>query len=156
MLLPLPRVSARTLPSHANTVSTRRFEIQIRNTTRGSIPRVPFERIASSILGRYELSLVITGDALARRLNANYRKKTYAPNVLSFPYGKNEGEIILNIRKAAREARGLRIPERERVAYLFIHACLHLKGLDHGARMDRLEKIHLRRSGFRTSESRGH
>lgn len=106
--------------------------VSIRNTTRGTLPRVPFERIAHEILGqRYDLSLVICGDALARRINIESRKKTYKPNVLSFPLDHHEGEIFLNIRKAEREARQLGITARERIAFLFIHGCLHLKGMDH-------------------------
>ena len=102
--------------------------------------RIPFEAIAKSILGAsYELSLVICGDQLARRMNIEYRKKTYAPNVLSFPLSKTEGEIFLNVPKAAREALHYSHTTRAHVAYLFIHGCFHLKGLDHGAGMEKQE-----------------
>src|SRR3990167_2810110 len=78
--------------------------------------RIPFEEIAQAVLGKnYELSLVICGDNLARRMNREYRlpslklrqasKKNYSPNVLSFPLSKTEGEIFLNVRAAARGAR---------------------------------------------------
>ena len=67
---------------------------------------IPYEKIADAILGKsYELSLVVCGDDLARRMNRAYRKKDYRPNVLSFPLSKKEGEIFLNVRAAAREAR---------------------------------------------------
>jgi len=96
------------------------------------MPRVAFEHIAREILGqRYDLSLVICGDTLARRINIESRKKTYKPNVLSFPIDQHEGEIFLNIRKAQREAKQLGITARERIAFLFIHGCLHLAGMDH-------------------------
>ncbi len=122
--------------------------IDIRVTT-AHAPRVPFERITSAILGTsYALSLVVCGDTLARRVNTLYRKKTYSPNVLSFPLSNREGEIFLNIRKAAREASSLKKAEVEWCTYLFIHACLHLKGHDHGSRMDTLERQWMRRSGF--------
>lgn len=117
----------------------------LHNTTRGPVPRVPFERIATRILGTsYTLSLVMCGDMLAQRLNREYRKKTYKPNVLSFPLSKTEGEIFLNRRKAEREATLYGVSARERIAFLFIHACLHLKGFDHGNTMDRLEQTYLR------------
>lgn len=125
------------------------MELDIKTTVRGKVPRLPFGEIAERILGpHYSLSLVICGDALSRRLNTEYRKKTYKPNVLSFPLSKTEGEIILNVRKAEREAHvgGIRI--HERLAFLFIHACLHLKGHDHGNAMDTLEQKHMRLSGF--------
>ena len=116
--------------------------IGIKKTLRGNgiVPRIPFEEIARAVLGeRYELSLVICGDDLARKMNKAYRKKTYAPNVLSFPLSKTEGEIFLNVRKAEREARAYGMPVRERLAYLYIHGCFHLRGLDHGDRMEREE-----------------
>jgi probable rRNA maturation factor len=81
-------------------------------------------------------------------VNTKYRKKTYAPNVLSFTYAKTDGEIILNIRKAEREARTFGVSVNERVAFLFIHGCLHLKGFAHGHKMDTLEKTHLKKAGF--------
>ena len=114
--------------------------IDIKTTIRGSVPRIPFAEIAEAILGdSFELSLVICGDKLARKMNIAYRKKTYFPNVLSFPLSKHEGEIFLNVRKAEREAKQFRIPFRERLALLFIHGCFHLKGLDHGDAMEREE-----------------
>jgi len=136
--------------------------VEITCTVRGPLPRrsglrrgggsainIPFEKIAREILGRqYVLSLVLSGDTLARRINRAYRKKDYAPNVLSFPLLKNEGEIFLNVRKAEREARSLGIPERSRIAHLFAHGCLHLAGLPHGKKMDESEKKILAKFGF--------
>ena len=109
------------------------------------VGRLPFEAIGRRILGtRYELSLVICGDALSRRVNKTYRHKTYAPNVLAFTLEKNEGEIFLNVRKAAREAKTFGIPFHVRLALLFIHGCLHLKGMRHGRTMEATEKRTLR------------
>jgi rRNA maturation RNase YbeY len=122
----------------------------LRDTTRSRTPRIPFERIKQFVLGnRYELSLVLCGDALARRMNKEYRRKTYRPNVLSFPISKTEGEIFLNIRKAEREAKQLRIPLSDRLAYLYIHGCYHLKGHDHGDAMDRAEAACMKHFGFK-------
>ena len=124
--------------------------VEIRNVTRGRRPRVPFEKMARMILGpRYELSLVICGDTLTRSLNRTYRKKGDPANVLSFPLGKKEGEIFLNIRKAERESRTFDIAVQERIARLFIHGCFHLKGYMHGEKMEREEGRILRASGFR-------
>lgn len=119
--------------------------VGIRKTTRGPVPRIPFERIARAILGEhYELSLVICGDALARRMNEEYRKKSYAPNVLSFPLDTDEGEIFLNVPKAKREAKHYDTTLRARLALLFVHGCFHLKGYTHGARMEKAEQATLR------------
>ena len=116
---------------------------------------MPYEKIAKNILGsRYSLSLVLTGNALAQRMNREHRKKDYSPNVLSFPLSKTEGEIFLNIQKARQEAKRYTVTFQKRLAFLFIHACLHLKGLNHGKKMDRLEQSHLRKVGFERGKRR--
>ncbi|MDE2106285.1 MAG: rRNA maturation RNase YbeY [Patescibacteria group bacterium] len=123
--------------------------LDIRNTTRGPLPRVPFAAIAEDILGsRYELSLVVCSDALAQRMNIEYRQKTYKPNVLSFPITAGEGEIFLNVACARREAARASLRPLDRIAHLFVHGCLHLKGLPHGSKMDSFEKKYLLKYGF--------
>ena len=110
---------------------------------------VPFARIARVLLPKhYTLSVALTGDARARRINRVYRKKTRAPNVLSFPLEKYVGEIILNVRKAEREARSLNIGRKARIAHLYIHAVLHLRGMRHGMAMERRERYELKKFGF--------
>jgi len=118
------------------------------------MPRLPYERMARAVLPRgYELSLVICADTLAQRMNREHRKKTYPPNVLSFPISKTEGEIFLNVRKAAREARRYHVTLRDHLAHLFVHGCFHLKGLRHGRIMEAHERRILRRFGFSCNES---
>lgn len=118
-----------------------RQTVEIRGVVKGSIPKVPFQRIAREILGgRYELSLVLCGDSLARKINRQYRKKLYAANVLSFPLDANEGEIFLNTQAARREAKEYDVSLKKRLMLLFVHACLHLKGLRHGKKMNALEQ----------------
>lgn len=108
--------------------------------------RLPFEKMAESVLGpRYELSLVICGDSLARRMNKEYRQKTYFPNVLSFELGHHEGEIFLNVRKAEREARAFGTTVEKRMALLYVHGLYHLKGMDHSDRMEALERATLKK-----------
>lgn len=122
----------------------------IRTTIRGSVPRIPFEVLATHVLGsKYELSLVICGDTLAQRMNKTYRKKSYKPNVLSFPLEKHAGEIFLNLRKAEREARAGGVSVRDRVALLYVHGLWHLKGHDHSDQMESLERATLKKFGFR-------
>lgn len=119
--------------------------VAIRKTYRGPLPRIPFEQIASSILGRkYDLSVVICSDGLAQRMNREYRNKAYSPNVLSFPLMIDEGEIFLNVQQAKREAREFGMPLRQRLALLFVHGCFHLKGLRHGRIMENKEQRILR------------
>ena len=105
--------------------------------------------MAAHVLGtRYELSLVICGDTLAQRMNATYRKKTYKPNVLSFPLDKENGEIFLNLRCAEREAKKYHVRVRDRAALLFVHGLYHLKGFDHGDKMESLERATLKKFRF--------
>ncbi len=123
----------------------------IRKTIRVSLPRIPFEDMARAVLGRqYELSLVVCGDDLAQRMNKQYRKKTYKPNVLSFPLDAQSGEIFLNLRCAEREARTFGMHTRDRIALLYVHGLFHLCGYDHGAPMERLERKVLKQFGFLT------
>jgi rRNA maturation RNase YbeY len=125
------------------------MSLDIRITARHTGPVLPYEKIATAILGsKYELSLVLCGDKLSQQMNLKYRKKTYYPNVLSFPYSAREGEIFLNIRKAEREAAHYKVPLKQRLALLFVHGCFHLKGLDHGLTMERREREVLRNFGF--------
>lgn len=122
----------------------------IRNTTRGPLPRVPFKKIAERMVPNgYSLSLVLCGDTLSRRLNREHRKKTYVPNVLSFEISKNDGELFINPHVARREARRFGIRFEDRVSHLFVHGILHLVGYEHGDRMDRKERDILRRFGYR-------
>lgn len=107
--------------------------------------------MAHAVLGsKYELSLVVCGDTLAQRMNRQYRKKSYRPNVLSFPLEKGSGEIFLNLRKTEREAAQYGVSVRDRFALLYVHALWHLKGLDHSDAMEKRERDTLKRFGFKT------
>ena len=117
----------------------------VKRTARYKIPKIRFDQITRAVLGpRYELSLVICGDGLARRVNRAYRKKDHAANVLSFSISRTEGEMFLNARASAREARRYGVSVRARLALLFVHGLLHLKGLPHGRTMEREERRVLR------------
>jgi probable rRNA maturation factor len=123
--------------------------IDIKKTLRGAAPRIPFEQLLKAAFpAGYELSLVICGDSLARNMNRTHRKKTYAANVLSFPLSKTEGEIFLNARASAREARRFGVSEKARLALLFVHGLMHLKGLSHGRTMEAKERDILRTFGL--------
>ncbi len=136
----------------------RESHIDIRRTVRRAAD-IPYEDIARTILGtNYELSITICGDALARRMYLTHRKahmrneprrpRSYASNVLSFPYSTTSGELFLNARKAEREAKALGTTVKKRMALLLVHGCFHLKGHDHGGTMERLERDTLRARGL--------
>ena len=121
----------------------------IQSTTKGKLPSLPFADIKTAILGKqYELSLVFVGDKKSRTLNRIYREKDKATNVLSFPLSKTEGEIFINLKKAKVEAKDFDKQYIPFVGFLFVHGLLHLKGLDHGTHMERLEKKYCKQFGF--------
>lgn len=113
----------------------------ITRTVRTPTPRIPFENIKNHILGpKYELSLVLIGDSLARKLNKEHKGKTNPTNILSFPLSKMEGEIFINVRRAERDAKKFGHTAKEHIAFLFIHGCLHLQGIEHGEKMEATEE----------------
>ncbi len=122
------------MPSGGNNFS-------LHTQTRKKAPRLPFLAIKEHVLGkRFILSLVIIGDARSRTLNRRYRNKDRPANVLAFPIAENEGEIFLNLRRAAIDAPRFNEKPRTFVAHLFIHAMLHLKGYQHGGTMEQAEQ----------------
>ena len=121
------------------------FEFQ--NNTKSSLPQreLFFVKIKEEILKKdYELSFVLVGDKKYKELNLKYRNGNYIPNVLSFPIDKNAGEIFINPNQAKKECTKFDMTYKNFLAYLFIHGCLHLKGLDHGKKMDSLEDKYLK------------
>jgi probable rRNA maturation factor len=112
-----------------------------------SAPRLRrvLRRAASSLRVRGELSLVLAGDGLLRRLNRQYRGKDKTTDVLSFPGEGGEaglGDIVISVAKAERNARRFGRTLKEELDVLALHGFLHVLGYDHetddGA-MDKLE-----------------
>ncbi len=119
-----------------------RGELSITNLTRHTAlcTKAHFFRIKNKTVGNsFSVSLVFASPSEMRRLNCVYRNKSYTPNVLAFRLAKNEGEIFICPSVAAREARAEGISVAARVAYLFIHGLLHLKGHAHSATMTKSE-----------------
>jgi probable rRNA maturation factor len=115
-------------------------EFSITNFTKGALPNVPFLDLKREVLGKdYELSLVFIGDRRSARLNMTYRQKPKPTNVLSFPISKKSGEIFINLRIAKVQAKKFNRTFPKFVGYLFIHGLFHLKGMEHGLRMESVE-----------------
>lgn len=79
--------------------------------------------------------------------------KRVASNVLAFPLSKTSGEILLCRETARKEAPLFGMSERTFIAFLFIHACLHLKGYRHGGTMEREERRIMKKFDLRSHES---
>jgi probable rRNA maturation factor len=121
---------------------------------------------ASAALGRRaanaELSVLLVGRAEGRKLNAQYRGKDYATNVLSFPAASlaaandeatHLGDLVICPPVLRSEALEQRKTLRAHWAHLVVHGSLHLIGYDHerdvdARRMERREVAVLRRLGF--------
>ena len=114
--------------------------VDVRNLTRRPTPRFPYQEAAKAALPGWEISLVYVGEARATRMNKALRKKSYAPNVLSYETGTKSGEIVICLPVAKKQAPDYGMTYRNFVAYLFIHGCLHLKGLPHGTTMEAKER----------------
>jgi probable rRNA maturation factor len=81
------------------------------------------------------LSLAFVSPRTARALNAHYRGKSYTPNILTFPLGPREGEIIMCPAVTRRQARAEGSDYAQFMKRLFIHGLLHLRGYAHGTKM---------------------
>lgn len=113
----------------------------MRNNTKGKLPRLPFVDIKNSVLGKkYDLSLVFIGNRLSRRLNREHRDKDKPANVLSFPLSKESGEIFIDVKEATKQAPSFEVSPSKFLGQLFIHGLFHLKGFDHGSTMEKEEE----------------
>lgn len=94
----------------------------------------------------------------SRALNAQWRGRDYATNVLSFPpppavAATELGDLAICAAVVRAEARAQRKPLRAHWAHLTVHGCLHLIGYDHernadATRMERREVALLARLGI--------
>jgi probable rRNA maturation factor len=100
---------------------------------------------AAALAVRGEVSLVLAGDRLLRRLNREYRGKDRPTDVLSFPGDGGEaglGDVVISVETAGRNARGLGRTLGQELDVLALHGFLHVLGYDHetdDGTMDRLE-----------------
>ncbi|MGE5467473.1 MAG: rRNA maturation RNase YbeY [Ignavibacteria bacterium] len=92
-----------------------------------------------------------------RSLNAAYRDKDYATNVLSFPYETDPivvGDLAICLPVVLKEAAAQGKPADAHFAHLIVHGMLHLQGYDHetgpddAQRMEAKEREILARLGF--------
>lgn len=126
--------------------------------------RAAIDPAAPPALRGATIDILLTSDAEVRRLNARYRKRDEATNVLSFPQidsiwrysnvavamdgSRDEillGDVVLARETIVREAdeQGKTMPDH--LAHMVVHGVLHLLGYDHdddrrAAEMEALEK----------------
>jgi probable rRNA maturation factor len=124
--------------------SSRAWEPLVRRAAEAAIAESAFPQLATAER-RVELSVRLTGDAEMRALNAQWRGKDRATNVLSFPMADRDelqranvamselllGDIVLARDVCAAEAADKRVSVEDHAAHLLIHGTLHLLGYDH-------------------------
>ncbi|MHC3939092.1 Endoribonuclease YbeY [Paenochrobactrum sp. BZR 201-1] len=95
--------------------------------------------------GQSELSLVFTDDASIQELNAQWRNKDKATNVLSFPAfpvkagakpGPMLGDIVIARETVMREAQEEDKLFEHHLNHMIVHGFLHLLGYDHEDDLD--------------------
>ena len=134
------------------------FAVQF-DTAPEELPRrATLRRWAAAAVERdLAVTLRFVGAREARGLNARYRGRDYATNVLTFVYDDvvpPTGDIVLCVPVLKREARALGKSLRAHCAHLVIHGMLHLQGYDHeraadAARMEARETALLAALSYR-------
>jgi probable rRNA maturation factor len=153
-------LSSRRAPSSPRRRPAPDLSLTVQRASRAShIPSdAKLKRWARAAAASGEVTLRYVGEAEGRRLNSGYRKRDYATNVLSFPYGDPgraaHGDIVICAPVVAREAREQGKTVEAHHAHLVVHGVLHLRGYDHelgpaeAKRMESLEKRILSSLGF--------
>jgi probable rRNA maturation factor len=91
----------------------------------------------------------ITNDAELRSLNAQFRKKDYPTDVLSFPNGHGVadnplGDIAVSIQRARTQAREYHHTLEAEIRILMLHGVLHLLGMDHESDSGQMKRTEIR------------
>jgi probable rRNA maturation factor len=123
------------------------FSLQLASQAADIPSASQFKRWVRAAL-RVETSLAIriVDAEEGRQLNASYRGKDYATNVLTFPLTEEPllmGDIVICAPVVAREAREQGKPLLAHYAHMTVHGVLHLHGYDHevDAQADLMEAI---------------
>ena len=134
------------------------LSVQAATPSDGLPHRATLRRWARAALTRDALVTVrFVGTREGRALNARYRGRDYATNVLTFVYDDDAtplaGDLVLCVPVLRREARAQGKSFRAHCAHLVIHGMLHLQGYDHeratdARRMETHERRILARLGY--------
>ncbi len=100
------------------------------------VPRAQLRRWAAAAIDvDATLTLRFVGEREGRQLNARYRHRDYATNVLTFAYPGDDArvnaDVVICVPVALREARAQRKTPLAHLAHLVVHGVLHACGHDH-------------------------
>jgi probable rRNA maturation factor len=97
-----------------------------------------------------EFHCLITNDTELQCLNAQFRGKDYATDVLSFPGDRpNEdsdslGDIAISMQRARAQAREWGHAADDEIRILMLHGVLHLLGMDHESDSGQMKRTEIR------------
>jgi len=150
------------LEADAEWDSSAGWDALARRAAEAAVAESAFPQLISSIRA-VEISVRLASDEAVRALNADWRGKDLATNVLSFPMAKRAdllktnvagpelllGDMILARGVCAAEAADKGVALEDHAAHLIIHGTLHLLGHDHGddAQADDMEAREVRALG---------
>jgi probable rRNA maturation factor len=131
-----------------STVTFRRIPADVRPRVIQSFAR----KLERDVAKGARFDCLVTGDAELRRLNAQFRGKDYATDVLSFPGEDGHlGDLAVSAARAKAQAREFGHSTEDELRILMLHGVLHLLGMDHEAdngRMARAERRWRRELGL--------
>jgi probable rRNA maturation factor len=118
--------------------------IEISNRTKSKLPLSLTQLeglIKKFLLGRRlstkEISLVLVGDTLMRRLNRETRGKDKVTDVLSFREADTDsirpnflGEVVIDYQQIKRQVKTFKTSPRQELIFILVHGLLHLEGYD--------------------------
>ena len=144
--------------------------LQRRHTVDGRRLRGFLEDVAEALdAGGRDATLALVADARIQELNREFRGLDKPTDVLSFPFGSNEGEeldpgaapylgdIVISVETADRQARRRSSSLDCELRVLTLHGFLHLLGYDHendDGEMRRIEYRLRRRFGITRPRAR--
>jgi probable rRNA maturation factor len=124
--------------------SSSALETLVRRAAEAAVAESAFPQLAAAERP-VEISVTLTGDESVRALNAEWRGKDKATNVLSFPMVDGVdltqaiiagpelllGDIVVARGVCEAEARDRGVSFENHAAHLLVHGTLHLLGYDH-------------------------
>jgi probable rRNA maturation factor len=83
------------------------------------------------------ITVRFVGQSESKKLNANYRNKDYATNILTFPYELQNGidhlsaDLVICLPVLEKEAKQQKKTFEQHLIHLIVHGTLHAQGFDH-------------------------
>jgi probable rRNA maturation factor len=110
---------------------------------RAAVAQLCRRALAAAGIDGWDLSVLLCSDETIRELNARYRGKDQATDVLSFSQGEGmriavparqrpAGDLVISVDTLRRGAAERGTREDGELERLVVHGILHLAGMDHG------------------------